>query len=68
MCLGESNRHIVRRIVGLGGVHGGYSVGQTNVEGRMLLEFCLAKELCVSNICVKYVFRIHGLGEWNRER
>ena len=31
MCLGESNRHIVRRIVGLGGVHGGYSVGQTNV-------------------------------------
>ena len=28
-------------------------VGHRNVEGRMLLEFCLHKELCVSNTWLK---------------
>ena len=31
----------------------GYSVGHWKLEGRMLLEFCLEKELCVSNIWFK---------------
>ena len=43
MCLGDFNGHIGRHI------DGGYGVGQSNLEGRMLLEFCLEKELCVSN-------------------
>ena len=30
-------------------MHGGYGVGQRNLEGRTLLEFRLEKELCVSN-------------------
>ena len=30
-------------------MHGGYGVDQRNLEGRMLIEFCLEKELCVSN-------------------
>ena len=34
-------------------MHGGYSVCQRNFEGRMLLEFCLEKELCVSNTWFK---------------
>ena len=31
------------------GLYGGYGVGQRNLEGRMLLEYCLQKEVCVSN-------------------
>ena len=34
-------------------MHGGYGVGQRNLEGRMLLEFCLEKELYVSNTWFK---------------
>ena len=49
MCLGDINGHVGRHIDGSDGVHGGYGVGQRNLEGRMLLEFCLEKELCVSN-------------------
>ena len=48
-CLGYFNGHIGRYIDGFDGVHGGYGVGQRNLEGRMLSEFCLEKELCVSN-------------------
>ena len=42
-----------KHIDGSDGFHGGYGVGQRNLEGRMLLEFCLDKELCVSNIWFK---------------
>ena len=49
MGLGDFNEHIGRGIDGFDGVHGGYGIGQRNLEGRMLLEFCLEKELCVSN-------------------
>ena len=31
------------------GIHGVYGAGQRNLEGRMLLEFCQDKEICVSN-------------------
>ena len=44
MCLVDFNGHIGRHIDGLDGVHGGYGVGHTNMEERMLLEFCLEKE------------------------
>ena len=33
MCLGDCNGHVGRHI---DGVRGGYSVGQRNLEGRML--------------------------------
>ena len=36
-------------------MHGGYGIGQRNLEGRM---FCLEKELC----------QIHGLRERKRGR
>ena len=49
MCLGEFNGHVGRHIDGFDGVHGGYDVGQRNMEGRMFLEFCLKTELCISN-------------------
>ena len=46
MCFCEFNGHVGRHIDGF---DGGYGVGLSNLEGRMLLEFCLEKELCVSN-------------------
>ena len=38
-----------RHIVPFDGVHVGYGVDQRSFEGRMLLEFCLERELCLSN-------------------
>ena len=32
MCLGDINGHICRHINGFDGVHGGYDVGQRNME------------------------------------
>ena len=49
MCLGDFNGHVGRHIDVFDWVHGGHGVGQRNLEGRMLLKFCLDKELCVSN-------------------
>ena len=39
ICMGDINGHVGRQIDGFDGVHGGHGVGQTNLEGRMLLEF-----------------------------
>ena len=30
-------------------IHEGYGIGKINAEGRMLLDFCDQKELCVAN-------------------
>ena len=49
MCLGDFDGHID----GYDEVHVGYGVGQRNLEGTMLLEFCLEKELCVLNTWFK---------------
>ena len=46
VCLGYFSRHVHRHI---DGVHEGYGVGLGNLEGRMLLEFCLRF------VCVKYM-------------
>ena len=35
------------------GIHGGYGVAKRNAEGRMLLDFCDQKELCVANTWYK---------------
>ena len=41
MCFSDLNGHVGRHIDGFDGVHGRYGVGQRNLEGRMLLEFCI---------------------------
>ena len=56
MCL---NGHVGWHIDGFDELHGGYGVGQRNLKGRMLLEYCLEKEL----LC-----QIHGLRERKRGR
>ena len=40
-------------IDGFVGVHVWNGIGQRNLEGTMLLEFCLEKELCVPNTWLK---------------
>ena len=52
MRFGDFNGHIVRHVDGFVEIHAGYSVGQSNLEGRMLLEFCM-EELCASNTWLK---------------
>ena len=47
MYFGDINGHVGSHIDGYHELHGGYGVGQKNIEGRMLLELCLEKELCV---------------------
>ena len=53
MCLDDINGHVGRYIDGFDRVHGGYGIGQKNLEGRILIEFCLEKKLCVSNTWFK---------------
>ena len=48
MCMDDYNGHVGRHIDGFDGVHGGYGVGKKNLEGRMLLQLSLNKELYVS--------------------
>ena len=47
--MGDFNGHVGKRIEGYEDVHGGYGIGERNVEEKMLLEFCDEKELCVAN-------------------
>ena len=44
MCLGSINGHVGRHI---DGVHGGYGIGQRNLEGRMLLVLSGEEIMCV---------------------
>uniref|UniRef100_A0A0L8IFJ4 Endonuclease/exonuclease/phosphatase domain-containing protein n=1 Tax=Octopus bimaculoides TaxID=37653 RepID=A0A0L8IFJ4_OCTBM len=47
--MGDFNGHVGKWIQGFEGVHRGNRIEERNVEGRMLLEFCDEKELCVVN-------------------
>ena len=49
ICLGNINGHIGKEVNGFEGVHGGFGIGKKNVEGRLFLEFCVEKVLCVGN-------------------
>ena len=49
MYFGDVNGHNSRRSDCFDGLHGGYGVRQRNLDGRMLLELSLEKELCVPN-------------------
>ena len=51
MCFDDLNGHVGGHTDGYDGVHGRYRIGQRNLEGRMLLEFCLEKEIMV----IKYM-------------
>ena len=46
--MGDHNGHVGSNIDGFQGAHGGISIGKRNQEGRMLLEFCDAKHLCIA--------------------
>ena len=45
ICLGDIDRYVGWHVDGFDGVHGGYGIAQRKLEGIMILEFCLEKEL-----------------------
>ena len=47
--LKDFNGHVGKCAEGFEGIHGGYGIGKRNAEGRMLLDFCDQKQLCVAN-------------------
>ena len=51
--LGDFNGHVGKYADGFEGIHGGYGIGKRNSEGRMLLDFCDQKALCVANTWYK---------------
>ena len=56
LALGDFNGHVGKCAEKLEGIqcHGGYyGIGKRNAEGRMLLDFCHQKELCVANTWYK---------------
>ena len=50
MYFSDFNGQVNRNIDEFDGVHGWYVMHQRNLEGGMLQQFCLEKELYVSNI------------------
>ena len=51
--LEDFNGHVGKCAEGFEGIHEGYGIGKRNVEGRMLLDFCVQKDLCVANTWYK---------------
>ena len=43
--VGDFNGHVGKKVDGFEGVHGRNRIGEQNLEGRMLLEFCDQKNL-----------------------
>ena len=51
--LSDFNDHVAKCAEGFEGIHGGYGIGKRNAEGRLFLDFCDQKELCVANTWFK---------------
>ena len=51
--IGDFNGQVGKKADGFEGVHGGNGIGEQNLEGRVLLEFCNQKGLCVANTWFK---------------
>ena len=53
---GDFNGHVWKCAEGFEGIlggYGGYAIKKRNVKGRMLLDFCVQRELCVTNTWYK---------------
>ena len=46
ICLGDFNGHIGKEVDRFESVHGSFGRGKRNVEGRLMLEFCVEKGVC----------------------
>ena len=49
ICLRDFNGHIGKEFDGFESVHRGFGIDKRNVEGRLLLEFCVEKGIFVGN-------------------
>ena len=50
--IGDFNGRVGKNIDGFHGVRGGLSIGERSQKGRMLMEFCDAKHICIENTWV----------------
>ena len=50
---GDFNGHVGKDVDGYEGIHGGFSIGTRNREGRRLLEFCAESSMVVGNTWFK---------------
>ena len=51
--LGHFNGDVGKCAEGFEGIHGGYEIGKRIADGKMLLDLCDQKELCVANTWYK---------------
>ena len=51
--LGDFNGQVGKCVEGFERIHAGYGIRKRNAEGRMLLDLCDQKELCVGNTWFK---------------
>ena len=49
MAATKQGHQAIKRIEGYEDLHGGNGIGERNMEGKMLLQYSDAKELCVAN-------------------
>lgn len=56
--IGDFNGHVGKWIEGYEDVHRGNGIGERKVEGKMLLEFCDEKELCMANTWFRRSFQL----------
>ena len=51
--IGDFNSRVGKKVNGFEDVYGGNRIMEQNLKGRMLLEFCDQKDLCVANTWLK---------------
>ena len=51
--IGDFNSRVGKKVNGFEDVHGENRIMEQNLKGRMLLEFCDQKDLCVANTRLK---------------
>ena len=51
--IGDFNGYVGKKVDRFESVHGRNGIGEQNLKGRMLLEFCDQKDLCVANTWFK---------------
>ena len=55
-------RYVGRNIDEFQGIDEGFSIGKRNQEGRMLLEFCEARNICITNTWFGKADKTYGSG------
>ena len=64
-----TNWHVNKPVLGFDGAHCGFGADQRHLEGSMLLEVCMTKELCMSDTSLNWEKeKMVVLRQWGRDR